>query len=84
MHITVLSSFFSVGIKWSCSALFIELLLFLLLIQDFNSLTLSGGLPVLGGVQPPFLYRVMSAYSEDMTSFIWSGTVQLELEYFSL
>lgn len=77
MHTTVLSSLFSVGNKWPCSALFIKLLLFLLLIKDFNSLTLSGRLSVLGGVQPPFLYRVMSAYSEDVTCFIWSSTVRL-------
>lgn len=57
MHTAVLSALCGVGNKWSCLALFIKLLVFLLLIKDFNSLTLTGRLSVLGGVQPPFLYR---------------------------
>lgn len=51
------------GKEWPCPALFIKLLVFLLLIKD--SLTLTGRLSVLVGVQPPFLYR-------EMTFFIWS------------
>lgn len=56
------------GNKWSCPALFIKLLVFLLLIKDCNSLTLTGRLSVLAlSCLPSYIER-----SAERTSFIWS------------
>lgn len=55
-------------------ALFIRQLIFLLLIKDFKTLTLTGRPSVLRRAQPPFLYS-QRVHPEVTTCFIWSCVV---------
>lgn len=62
------------GSQQSWAALFIRQLIFLLLIKDFKTLTLTGRPSVLRHAQPPFLYS-QRVHPEVTTCFIWSCVV---------